>query len=276
MFVGQRPGRLEETGSRGDAAAVVIDWFDEQRAGFSGMSCHGRFQRLEIVVLDRNDQLGHRLGNPRALAVGWLCVQLVGGRVAADVGELVVTVEVTEEANDLVATAGGPAQPQRVQGGFGSRTGEADPLGTRDHPAELFGQVDVERRVHAAQHPVFPRGVEHVSQTLGSVTEQRGSVAHREVQELPPGDIPEPAAGRTLGVDRGIPRLVSPGTRADAAGDRRFATLKQACDGRLVGGDLHLEHELLRAKRAAGMDGGHHASPAAMCQTAWCPEGQGR
>ncbi len=225
VLVGEFACGFEESGNRSDAAAVVDDRFDEQCAGFVCVSRDGGFECFEVVVLDRDDQFGHRFRDPGTFAVGRLCVELVGGRVSGDVGEFVVPVEVSEEADNLVATTGGSAESQCVQCGFGSRVGESDLFGTREDAAEFFGEFDMEGGVHAAEDAVVPCGLECLLQARGVVAQQCGSVTHRKVQELASGEVPEPAAVGFLGVDWRVPRFVPPGTRTDSTREHGFTAL---------------------------------------------------
>ena len=229
VLLGEFAQMLQISGPGQDAAAIEVHWLQDHRAHLVAILRHGLLGGLRVVEGHGDNELAHRLGDAGRFPEKARLFQLLAGRVAADVGVLVVPVEMTGEADDLVPPRNGPAQPQGVERGLGARIGEAHPLGTGNQPAESLGQLDVVGHISGTAHPQLGGPDQGLTHRRMSVAQQGGPVAARHVQVLAAVHVGEMRSLGALHVHRMAQPLVQSGRGTHPTRQYLLAPREQRC-----------------------------------------------
>ncbi len=214
------PHALQVRGFRPDRPPVPVHGLQHERGRLLAVALDRLLQGVHVVVRDGDDQARELARDARGLQVRLRAIarQPVGRRMAADVDQLVIAVEVTLDADDPVAAGMSSAGADEVQRRLRSGGAEPHPVRRRHRLAHQPRQLLVVGRLVDGREADPGRGRQRVRDRRMAVAEQCRAVAATQVDEGAAIDIGDAAALGTRDVHGSAERLVDPGGGVDPAG----------------------------------------------------------
>ena len=218
---GELPHAPQVGGLRPDRPPIPVHGLQHERRRLPAVALDRLLQDIDVVVRNGDDQARELLRDARRLQIRLRAIarQVIGRRMAADVDQLVIPVEMALDADDLVAAGVRAAGADEVQRRLRSGGAEPNPVRRRHRLAHQPRQLLVVRRLVDRGTTDARRRRERVRDRRMAVAQQRRAVPAAQVDEGTALDVGDAAAFRACATYMGVPNaLLTRGGGIDAAG----------------------------------------------------------